>query len=272
MFQSKLISFVLMVCLAMLFSHKAMADRLEEARARQQLVVGVSDTTPPFSFRNKEGELDGYDIDLVKAVAQKMHLQLMLKPLTSAERIPLLQKGELDFVATSMTRTAERLKEIDFSYIYFVTPHAVIVKSTSPIMSISQLAGRTASSVNTSTAGGNLVEAQPLVKIKYVRDYSVAFQELKSGMVDAFTTDQTVLSSILKNDGHTQEYRFIQDFTKSRNVGFAIKKNEESIKQEINKALLEIENTGEITSIWEKWFGANSQEPMARNFKITAQY
>jgi ABC-type amino acid transport substrate-binding protein len=76
-------------------------------------------------------------------------------PLSSAERIPLLQQGKLDFVATSMTRTPERLREVDFSHIYFVTPHAVIVKKSSGITSVRQLSGRKASSASTSTAGGN---------------------------------------------------------------------------------------------------------------------
>jgi polar amino acid transport system substrate-binding protein len=269
----KITSLFLAVGCVALFPHpSALADRLSEARQLGELTVGVSDTTPPFSFRNKAGELDGYDVDLVKAVARKMHLKLVMTPLTSAERIPLLQAGGLDFVATSMTRTPERLKDIDFSFVYFVTPHAVIVKKSSPIESITQLAYRTASSVNTSTAGGNLLEAQPLVKIKYVRDYSLAFQELKTDTVDAFTTDQTVLSSILKIDGHVNEYRFIKDFTKSRNVGFALKKNEDALKGEINKALLEIESSGEINGIWQTWFGPNTEQPMVRGFKITAQY
>ncbi len=205
-------------------------------------------------------------------VARRLGLGLEMEPLSSAERIPLLQQGKLDFVATSMTRTTERLRDVDFSHIYFVTPHAVIVKKSSGITSVRQLAGRKASSASTSTAGGNLKEVVPDVNLVYVRDYSIAFAALKEGGVDAFTTDETVLAAIVRQDGHPEDYLFLTDFTKSRNVGFALKKDEPRLKDAINQALLDTEASGEAAKIWNVWFGPGSPQPMKRTFKITAEY
>jgi polar amino acid transport system substrate-binding protein len=260
-----------MVALCSLLAAPAAADKLDEIKARGKLVVGVSDTTPPFSFR-KPGEdtITGYDIDLVKGVAGRMGLGLVMVPVSSAERIPLLQQDKLDFVATSMTRTRERLRDIDFSYIYFVTPHAVIVKKSSGITSVRQLAGRKAASASTSTAGGNLKDAVPDVTIVYVRDYAVAFAALKEDSVDAFTTDETVLSAIVRQDGHPDEYLFLGDFAKSRDVGFALKKDEPGLRAAINQALLGIESSGEAARIWDAWFGPRSDMPMERKFTIQA--
>src|SRR4249920_2205800 len=161
--------------LALALALPAMADRLDEVKARGRLIVGVSDTTPPFTFK-RPGEPDhaGYDIDLVRAVARRLGVAVETVSLASADRIPMLKGGQVDFVATSMTRTPERLRDVDFSVIYFVTPHAVIVKKSSGITSVHQLAGRKASSASTSTAGSNLKEAVPSVNIVYVRDYAVA--------------------------------------------------------------------------------------------------
>src|SRR5437868_2730857 len=107
----------------------AVADRLDDVRARGKLVVGVSDTTPPFSFKKPgESTVIGYDLDVVHAVAKRLGVPVATVSVSSAERIPMLKDGKLDLVATSMTRTPERLGEIDFSFIYFVTPHAVIVR------------------------------------------------------------------------------------------------------------------------------------------------
>ncbi|HEY1309961.1 MAG TPA: transporter substrate-binding domain-containing protein, partial [Pseudolabrys sp.] len=112
----------------------AAADRLDDVKARGKLIVGVSDTTPPFSFKKPgENTILGYDIDIVRAVAKRIGVEVETVSLSSGERIPMLKEGKLDFVATSMTRTAARLREVDFSYIYFVTPHAVIVKKASNI-------------------------------------------------------------------------------------------------------------------------------------------
>lgn len=250
----------------------AWADRLDELQSRGKLWVGVSDTTPPFSFKAADGTLTGYDLDLVRAVAKRLGVGLEMTALSSAERVPLLQQGKLDFVATSMTRTPERLRDIDFSHIYFVTPHAVIVKKSSGITSVKQLAGRKVSSASTSTAGANLKEAVPEVNLVYVRDYALAFAALKQGTVDAFTTDETVLSAIVRDDGHPSDYLFLPDFTKSRNVGFAMKKDEPRLKAAINQALLDLEASGEASKIWDTWFGPGTAQPVQRTFKITPGY
>jgi polar amino acid transport system substrate-binding protein len=245
----------------------AAADRLDEVKGRGKVIVGISDTTPPFSFK-KDGKIVGYDIDLVHAVAKRLGVTVEMVGVSSAERIPMLKDGKLDFVATSMTRTPERLKEVDFSVIYFVTPHAVIVKKSSGITSVRQLAGRKASSASTSTAGPNLKEAEPKVELVYVRDYSEAFGLLKNGKVDAFPTDESVLRAIVQQDGHPDDYLFLSDFTKSRNVGFALKKDEPRFKEAINRALLDVEVSGDAVRIFDAWFGPNTAEPMPRKFKI----
>ena len=249
----------------------AAADRLDEVKARGKLIVGVSDTTPPFSFKKPgENTVVGYDLDLVHAVAKRLGVAMETVSVSSAERVPMLQQGKLDFVATSMTRTPERLKEIDFSYIYFVTPHAVVVKKSSGITSVQQLAGKKAASAATSTAGGNLKEVVPSVEIVNVRDYSVAFGMVKDGKVEAFPTDESVLRAIVQQDSRPDDYLLLPDFTKSRNVGFALKKDEPRFKDAINKALLDVEATGEATKIFDTWFGPKSPEPMPRKFKIQA--
>ena len=177
--------------LVLIAASSATADRLDDVKARGKLIVGASDTTPPFSFRRPgERMVVGYDLDLMRAVAQRMGAAVETVSVSSAERIPMLKEGKLDFVATSMTRTTQRLREIDFSVIYFVTPHAVIVKKSSDITSVRQLDGRKVSSASASTAGENVREVVPTANIIYVRDYAAAFAALKDGSVDAFTTDE----------------------------------------------------------------------------------
>jgi polar amino acid transport system substrate-binding protein len=263
------IKIAITAALLLMLSPPARADRLDEVKARGKLIVGVSDTTPPFSFK-RPGEANhvGYDIDLVRAVAARLGVAVETVSLSSAERIPPLQQGKLDFVATSMTRTAERLREVDFSVIYFVTPHAVIVRKSSGITSVQQLAGRKASSASTSTAGANLKEVVPSVEIVYVRDYAQAFAALADGSVDAFPTDESVLRAIVQQSGRPDDYLFLPDFTKSRNVGFALKKGEPRFKDAVDRALLELEASGEAARIFGAWFGPGSAEPMPRKFRI----
>jgi len=105
-----------------------------------------------------------------------------------------------------------------------------------------------------------------------VRDYAIAFAMLKDGKVDAFPTDESVLRAIVQQDGHPDDYVFLSDFTKSRNVGFALKKDEPRFKTAVDKALLDVEASGEAEKIFAAWFGPQSAEPMQRKFKIRADY
>jgi polar amino acid transport system substrate-binding protein len=259
----------LLLVTVLVHASAAWADRLDDVMARGKLIVGVSETTPPFSFRKPgTNTVTGYDIDLVNKVAQLIGVTVEPVPVSSAERIPMLQQGRLDLVATSMTRTAEREKLVDFSLIYFVSPHSVVVKKSSGINSVRELNGKKVSSARTSTAGENLKEVAPAAEIVYVDNYAVAFTALKDGAVDAFTTDDSVLKAIVQRDSPA-DFLFLQDFKKARNVGFALKKDEWRFKDAINKALMNLEVSGEAQKIFDSWFGPASEMPLARNFRIS---
>ena len=79
-----------------------------------------------------------------------------------------------------------------------------------------------------------------------------------------------MLRAIVQQSGNPDDYLFLPDFTKSRSVGFALKKDEPRFKDAINKALLDVEASGEAVKIFEAWFGPKSPEPMPRKFKIQA--
>ena len=212
----------------------------------------------------------GYDLDMVHAVAKRLGAGGRDRSVSSAERIPMLKDGKLDFVATSMTRTPERLKDIDFSFIYFVTPHAVIVQEIerhhlgAPACGKKSFLGQHVDRRPQSQGGRARRRAGLCARL------CAGLRLLKEDKVDAFPTDETVLRAIVQQDGRPDEYVFLSDFTKSRNVGFALKKDEPRFKDAINKALLDVETSGEAVKIFDAWFGPQSQEPMARKFKIQA--
>jgi ABC-type amino acid transport substrate-binding protein len=99
--------FVMAISVALLTP--AAANRLDEVKARGKLIVGVSDTTSPFFFKKPGESINlGYDIDMVRAVAKRMGVAVETASLSSAERIPLIQQGKIDFAATSCARRQAR--------------------------------------------------------------------------------------------------------------------------------------------------------------------
>ncbi|HKC33788.1 MAG TPA: transporter substrate-binding domain-containing protein, partial [Xanthobacteraceae bacterium] len=93
----------------------ATADKLDDIKARGQLVVGVTESSPPFSFRDGARGVVGYDVDLAAQVARRLGVELTKVTIINAERIPSLRGDKVDLVATGMTRSAGRARDIDFS-------------------------------------------------------------------------------------------------------------------------------------------------------------
>src|SRR5690348_3244396 len=105
----------------------ASADKLDEIKARGKLLVGNSETSPPFSSR-ENGKVVGYDIDLAAQVAKRLGVGMEFVPVINAERIPALQQDRIDLAASGMTRADNRRHLIGFSLAYLVSPHTVIIR------------------------------------------------------------------------------------------------------------------------------------------------
>src|SRR5262245_59208072 len=93
----------------------AAADKLDDVMARGRLLVGVSETSPPFSARRGEDGIVGYDVDLAARVAQRLGVAMERVPITNPQRIPALQQDRVDLLASGMTRAESRRRDIGFS-------------------------------------------------------------------------------------------------------------------------------------------------------------
>ena len=172
----------------------AHADQLDDIRKKGELVVGVLGTDEPNSFVDpKTREIVGYEVDLAKAVAQKLGVKLKLKQLAVAARIPELQQGHVDLLAASLTHNKEREAVIDFSLTTFVTGQKVLVKKDSGIQSLGQLAGKKVVTVKGGTQEPNVRRAVPSVEVVTFDTGPQAFQALQQGKGVAFVNDEVSL-------------------------------------------------------------------------------
>lgn len=257
------------ILLLALLAGPAWADQLADIKARGRLVVGISDVTPPFSFRRPgEGDPVGYDLDLVRRVAQKMGVALEMVSIPDTQRIPILQQGKVDLVASTFTRTPERLREVDFSVTIFYSPHVIIVDKASGLTSVRQLAGRKIGVLKGRTSDKSLLEAIPTAELVYVDNYAIAFSGIKDGNLAAFATDNLVLRTYLKKESDADRYFFLPDYKNGRNAGYGMKKGERNLKDAVDRALLELEASGVAAQIFDAWFGPRSEVPLVRSFQI----
>ena len=250
---------LLFLCLTL----PAMADKLEDVKARGQLIIGVAEASPPFSFREEKRGIVGYDVDLSAQVAQRLGVSLAKVVIINAERIPSLRDGKVDIVAMGMTRTPTRAKDIDFSVATLVSPHKILVRRDSGITNVTQLAGRALALVRSASVDKDLKDAVPTLKIVFFDDYQACFTALKEKRVDSFLADELLLLRFAAQSQAPQDFALIAGYDLPRTAGFGLKKNEPRFTEFVNRTLLDLEASGQAAKIFDTWF-----KPLKRPFRI----
>ena len=249
--------------IALALAQPAAADKLDDIRARRQLLVGVTETSPPFSFREPGKGIVGYDVDLADRVAKDLGVSTRKISIINAERIPALQQDRVDLVAVGMTRSKGRANDIDFSFAYLDSPHKVLVRKSSGIVHVAQLAGRKLALVKSASVDAELKAAVPTMGIVFFDDYNAAFAALTDGAADGFLADKMLLLWFAQKSGSPADFALIDEYELPRTAGFGLKKNEPRFLDFVNQSLLGLEASGEAARIFDAWFA-----PLPRMFRI----
>src|ERR671916_889455 len=160
-----------------------------------EIKIGVKYDVPPFGFKNPQNdEIEGFDIDLGRAIADKLGVEPNFIEAISDNRIPFLQDGTVDLVLSTMTINAERAQEIGFSEPYYIARGRILVPQDSDIAGIDDLAGKKVCTALGSTYEETLKEQAPDADLKLVDTYSECLELLQNGAVDAVSTDDVILT------------------------------------------------------------------------------
>jgi polar amino acid transport system substrate-binding protein len=244
------LSFILVITLA---GYSSASNTLEDVKKKGVLTVGVKFFTPPFGFIDMDtGEVVGYDVDFARAIAKRLGVKLRLIPVTSENRISRLNEGDVDILAATMTKTIDRARIIDFSDTYFVTGQAFLVKKGAA-RTLKDLEKKRIGTAKGSTSELNAKDVLPGAAILTFEDYFQAGQALLKGEVDAVTTDEPILVSIL-GKLPPGEYEIIPIRISEEPYGIGIRKGEKKLRDFVNSVLFDMEKSGEGKMIFDKWF------------------
>jgi polar amino acid transport system substrate-binding protein len=257
------ILFLTAAMLAALASSGAAADKLDAIKARGKLLVGVTESSPPFSFRDDGKGIVGYDVDLAGAVAARLGVAAEKVAIINADRVAALQQDRVDLVAVGMTRSKNRSNDVDFSDAYLDSPHMILVRRDGGVAKITDLAGRKLALVRSASVDAKLKEAVPNLQIVYFDTYDEAFTALAERKVDAFLADKMLVLWFAQKSGHPADFTLMADYQLPRTSGFALKKNEPRFLAFVDQTLLDLEASGEAAKIFDKWFA-----PLPRTFQI----
>jgi polar amino acid transport system substrate-binding protein len=228
---------------------------MAKIRERGRLVAGVSADTYLLGSRNPlNGRIEGFDIDLVKAVAEAIfgdEDRYQLRVITAADRIPLLESGEVDLVARNMTITCDRWTSIAFSTEYYRSGQKFLVRRGSRISSLAQLAGRRVCAPRSTSSLTNLRERAPEAVAVESDSHTGCLVLFQSGEVDAITGDDTVLAGLAAQDPYAVVPR--QRAFTAEPYGLGMNADNVDLVRFVNARLAQMRSNGEWKAIYDDW-------------------
>jgi polar amino acid transport system substrate-binding protein len=233
-------------------------------RARGYLIAGVDQSTYHFGFLNPlDGQIEGFDIDMIKAVAQAIfggpgHVRF--KAISDAERMPEAQDGTVDIVAHTMTITCARLAAVDFSSVYFEAHQRLLVPADSTATSPADLAGKNICVTKGSDSGTLLNGLAPakrprVVPVTYWTDCLVM---LEQDQVAAISTDDSILDGLQAQDPFT---KVVGPNLTDEPYGLAIARQHPDFVRFVNAVLAAERADGAWAASYKRWIGGKPPPP-----------
>jgi polar amino acid transport system substrate-binding protein len=246
----------------------AQADQLADIKAKGTLICGVLGTDAPNSFVDPATrEIVGYEVDLCKAIAKKIGVKPVIKQMAVAARIPELQQGRVDILAASMTHNKERESLIDFSLTTFVAGQKVMVRKSSGVTSLAQLAGKKVLTVKGGTQDPNIRRAVPTVDVITYETAAQAFVALQQGKGIGYVNDEVSLLDNYSKLGEAQkDFIVLPESISKEALALGIKKGEPAFKGAVDDTLHELEKTGQADKLFMKWYGPETKLKFARRW------
>ena len=228
-----------------------------------EIKIGVKYDVPPFGFKNPEtNAIEGFDIDIGKAIAADLGVEPKFIEAISDNRIPFLKDGTADLILSTMTINAERDEEIDFSEPYFIARGRILVKKdNNEIKGVDDLAGKEVCTVLGSTYEETLKKQAPRAKRRLVDTYSECLELIQNGAVDAESTDDVILTGHIIQD---DELKLVGEPLTTEPYGAGLKEGDTAFKEFVDESIQKFKDDGRWKQTYDKWIGrytGEDQEP-----------
>ena len=234
------------------------AQKSDEGKAGDApftLTVGFDQSYPPYGYVGDDGQFTGFDLDLAKAVCEKMGWELKLEPIDWDAKDALLGSGSINCIWNGFTMEG-REDGYTFSEPYMLNEQVVVAKADSGIKSLEDLNGKTVMTQVDSAAldvleGDQADLAGTFKELQTIGDYNNAFMQLESGMVDAVACDLSIAAFQMsaKPDVYVQMDEPLS--TEHYAVGF--KKGDADLAKQVTDALKALDEDGTVKELCEKY-------------------
>ena len=227
---------------------------MAELQQRGEIKIGVKYDVPQFGFFDvTSNKAEGMDVDLGNIIAERLGVKATFSEAVSTNRIPFLQNDTVDLIISTMTINEERKQQIAFSNVYYVAKQRLLVAKDSTIKDVDDLDSQKATvcSAEGSTSEKNIRIVAPNATVVLQKGYSDCFQQLQNKQVQAVTTDDVILTSLLSKD--PANFKLTGEAFTVEPYGMGIKKERTDFVEFVNEVLTDIKEDGTWVKLYNKW-------------------
>ena len=263
---------------------QAQVTTLKKVQDSGEIVMGVRESSSPLSFTLGNNQYAGYHVDLCRAIVEQISktigkpVNIKYTPVTSQNRIPLVQNGTVDLECGSTTNNAARQKDVAFGLTTYVTEVRTAVKAKSGITSIGQLGNKTVATTTGTTSVQTLRKHQRAEKITFKdlfgKDHADSFLLLETGRADAFVMDDNILAGLIANAKEPKDFKIVGEVLSVEPIAVMIRRDDPGMKRLVDLTIRTMMSSGELAKLYAKWFtspippkNANVNLPMGATLK-----
>lgn len=240
-------------------------DTLRRIRETGVLLVGVRESSVPFSYIDAQKQPQGYSVDLCLRVADALKTELKMPrlevrfvPVSSSNRIPALLEGKIDLECGSTTNTRDRQKQVAFAYTTFVAGIKMLARKSSNVNTIEDLRGKAVVVTKGTTSEKMLrtLNDERLLKIDIIEsnDHGESFKAVEDGKAVAFPMDDVLLYGLISKAKKPDDFAVVGKYLSVEPYAIMMRKDEPQFEKLVNRALIDLFQSGEIRRLYAKWF------------------
>jgi len=240
-------------------------DTLKKIKDSGSVTMGVRESSGALAFTLGDGKYTGFHYDVCQQVLADIQKQLGMakldikyQPVTSQNRIPLVQNGTVDIECGSTTNNATRQKDVAFAPTLYVEEVRIAVKANSGVTSINQLAGKTVATTTGTTSVQTLRKHEKATGIDFKevfgKDHSDSFLLLESGRADAFVMDGQILAGLISKSKNPADFKIVGEVLSVEPIAIMYRKDDPGFKKAVDGSIAAMIKSGEVAKLYDKWF------------------
>ncbi|MFA1541134.1 transporter substrate-binding domain-containing protein [Actinomadura monticuli] len=221
---------------------------------KSTLVVGVRPDLPGLGLRLPDGRFEGFDIDVARYVGKKLGKDVRFVQVLASERIPVLTSGRADLVLATLSVTPERKTRIAFAGPYYMSHQDVLVRTDERgVKGVRDLSGRRFCAVEGADPIQRLLALSGMTaKTVPARSYDECMNMIKTGSVDAITTNDVILAGLIRREG--RGFRLVNARISEQNTGIGLRQDDTGGCEALNRVITGMYQDGTAERLMRTWF------------------